>query len=97
MQKSKTVAIAAVALMGGIGKTELATQYARTHEADYSGGICWLNARESNLAAKIVLFYQQYIGKEVPKELGGQLLNPQEQALWCWQRTVSSYQLMLKR
>ncbi|WP_202895630.1 hypothetical protein [Iningainema tapete] len=48
------VAISAVAGMGGVGKTELATQYARQHEADYLGGICWLTARESNLAAAIV-------------------------------------------
>ena len=71
--------------MGGVGKTELATQYARTHEADYPGGICWLNARDTNLAAEIIQFAQLYLNLEVPQELGGRLLNLEEQVAWCWQ------------
>jgi len=30
--------------LGGIGKTQLAVEYAHAHRADYSGGIFWLNA-----------------------------------------------------
>jgi len=71
--------------MGGVGKTELAIRYARQHEADYPGGICWLNARDSNLGAQIVLFAQLYMNLEVPQELGGRLLNLEEQVDWCWQ------------
>jgi tetratricopeptide (TPR) repeat protein len=71
--------------MGGVGKTELATQYARTHEADYPGGICWLNARDTNLAAEIIQFAQLYLNLEVPQELGGRRLNLEEQVDWCWQ------------
>ncbi|MGH8000825.1 MAG: hypothetical protein ACREPR_15705, partial [Brasilonema sp.] len=56
MQQPGVVAISAVSGMGGVGKTELAIQYARQHEADYPGGICWLNARESDLAAEILQF-----------------------------------------
>jgi hypothetical protein len=56
--------------MGGVGKTELAIRYARQHEADYSGGICWLNARESNLAAEIIQFAQLYMNLEVPQKRG---------------------------
>jgi tetratricopeptide (TPR) repeat protein len=72
--------------MGGVGKTELATQYARTHEADYPGGICWLNARDTNLAAEIIQFAQLYLNLEVPQELGGRRLNLEEQVALCWQR-----------
>jgi hypothetical protein len=79
------VAVSAVAGMGGVGKTELAIRYARQHEADYPGGICWLNARDSNLGAQIVLFAQLYMNLEVPQELGGRLLNLEEQVDWCWQ------------
>jgi len=79
------VAVSAVAGMGGVGKTELATQYARTHEADYPGGICWLNARDTNLAAEILQFAQLYLNLEVPQELGGRRLNLEEQVDWCWQ------------
>ncbi|WP_375470946.1 tetratricopeptide repeat protein [uncultured Nostoc sp.] len=85
LQQSDKVAISAVAGMGGVGKTQLVTEYARKHEADYPGGICWLNARATDLAASIVQFYRLYIGKEIPKEFGGKLLNLQEQVQWCWQ------------
>ncbi|BAY10910.1 NB-ARC domain-containing protein [Calothrix sp. NIES-2098] len=95
LQQSGNVAISAVAGMGGVGKTELATQYALRHEADYPGGICWLNGRESDLAASIVQFYLLYIGQEIPKELGGKLLNLQEQVRWCWQHWQPSEGLVL--
>jgi hypothetical protein len=79
------VAISAVAGMGGVGKTTLAAQYARQHDNDYPGGICWLNARETNLAAEIIQFVQLYTSLEVPQELGGKVLSLIEQVRWCWQ------------
>jgi hypothetical protein len=79
------VAVSAVAGMGGVGKTELVIRYARQHEADYPGGICWLNARDSNLAAEIVLFAQNKMSLEVPQKLGERPLNLKEQVEWCWQ------------
>jgi tetratricopeptide (TPR) repeat protein len=80
------VAISAVSGMGGVGKTELATQYARQHEADYPGGICWLNARTSNLAAEIVQFALQKMNLEVPQQnFRGRQLSLIEQVHWCWQ------------
>jgi tetratricopeptide (TPR) repeat protein len=41
LQQGKQVAISGY---GGLGKTELALQYARAHQPDYAGGQCWLNA-----------------------------------------------------
>ena len=87
LQQSNTVAISALAGMGGVGKTELATQYARQYEADYPGGICWLNAsRDTNLATEIIQFYQRYVDnqREIPQESGGRQLTVFEQAIWCW-------------
>ena len=75
----------AVAGMGGVGKTELAIRYARDHEADYPGGICWLNARESNLAVGIIQFAQLYMNLEVQQKRGESPLNLSEQVEWCWQ------------
>ncbi len=72
--------------MGGVGKTTLAAKYARQHENDYPGGICWLNTRETNLAAEIVQFVQLYTSLEVPQELGGKVLSLTEQVRWCWQQ-----------
>jgi tetratricopeptide (TPR) repeat protein len=71
-----------VAGMGGVGKTELATQYARQHQDDYLGGICWLNAREGNLATEIINQFKQFLKLEIPEELKGKPL--EEQVWWCW-------------
>ena len=80
------VALTAVAGMGGVGKTELAIQYARQHEADYPGGICWLSARESDLAASIVQFAQLHMNLQVPQQdFRGRVLTLTEQVVWCWQ------------
>ncbi len=84
LQQPGVVAISAVSGMGGVGKTELATQYARQHEADYPGGICWLNARESDLAAEILQFALFNMNLEVPQELGAQKLNLEQQVKWFW-------------
>ncbi|MFN6526799.1 tetratricopeptide repeat protein [Nostoc sp. ChiSLP03a] len=78
--QNDNAAILAVAAMGGIGKTELATQYAQRYKVNYPGGLCWLDARKPNLAAEIVEFAQFYMKLEVPQTL----LTSQEQAKWCW-------------
>ncbi|MBN3944574.1 hypothetical protein [Nostoc sp. NMS9] len=70
LQRGNYVAIAG---MGGVGKTELATQYARRYE-QYYGGITWFNDRETNLAAEVLEFFQLQLGFEIPQELGGELL-----------------------
>ncbi|MEH2012455.1 tetratricopeptide repeat protein, partial [Nostoc sp.] len=79
--QNDNAAILAVAAMGGMGKTELATQYAQRYKVNYPGGLCWLDARKPNLAAEIVEFAQFYMKLEVPQTL----LTSQEQAKWCWQ------------
>lgn len=95
LQQPRTVAISTVVGMGGVGKTELAIKYAREHEVDYPGGICWLNAREGNLDAQIVQFTQRYMNLEVPQKLGEKLLSLAEQVAWCWQNWQPSEGLVL--
>ncbi|MGI2904736.1 FxSxx-COOH system tetratricopeptide repeat protein [Tolypothrix sp. VBCCA 56010] len=77
------VAISAVAGMGGVGKTEIAIQYARRHETDYPGGYCWLNIRGSTLALKLLEF-AQLKGIKIPKEFAGTPLTLQQQVDWFW-------------
>ncbi|VEP14583.1 NB-ARC domain protein [Hyella patelloides LEGE 07179] len=84
--QNNRVAISAVSGMGGVGKTELAIQYANKHNDDYSGGICWLNVRGGNLATEIIQFIQLEMGLEVPqKDLQENALTVEEQVAWCWQ------------
>ena len=78
--QNDSAAILALAAMGGIGKTELATQYAQRYKVNYPGGLCWLDAKKPNLAAEIVEFAKFYMKLEVPQTL----LPSQEQAKWCW-------------
>jgi hypothetical protein len=44
--ESRVAIAAATAGMGGVGKTELAVQYAVRHDGDYPGGIWWLSGRD---------------------------------------------------
>ncbi|MEH2181022.1 tetratricopeptide repeat protein [Nostoc sp.] len=86
MQRKDYVAIAG---MGGVGKTELATQYARRYQQDY-GGIAWFNDRETNLAAEVLEFFRLQFGLEIPQELGGRLLSLQQQVAWYWSKYPDS-------
>ncbi|MEO1559888.1 MAG: NB-ARC domain-containing protein, partial [Cyanobacteria bacterium J06632_19] len=90
------VAISAVSGMGGVGKTELAIQYAQKYYDDYSGGICWLNVRDNNLANEIIQFIQQQMGLEVPqKDNRENPLTLEEQVAWCWGNWQPSEGLVL--
>lgn len=67
-QQQNTVIISALGGMGGVGKTELAVKYARTHQDDYSGGICWFNVRSSNIVTEILTFAKNDLRLEVPQK-----------------------------
>lgn len=73
--------------MGGVGKTELAIKYAREHQDDYPGGICWLSARDANLPGQILLFAQLSLNLKVPQQdWRGNPLTLAQQVAWCWQQ-----------
>ncbi len=73
------VAVVAIAGMGGIGKTELALQYALRNLQQYSGGICWVLA-QGDVSSEIVSLAREFHGLEVPQELP-----EQKRPRWCWQ------------
>ncbi|MBD2253954.1 tetratricopeptide repeat protein [Nostoc parmelioides] len=85
LQRGNYVAISG---MGGIGKTELATQYARRYQANYDG-VAWFNDRANNLAAGILEYFIG-LGLEISQELGGKLLTLKEQIAWCWLQYAES-------
>ncbi|MEH1849751.1 MAG: tetratricopeptide repeat protein [Nostoc sp.] len=80
LQTSRQVAIVAVAGMGGVGKTELATQYAKQHLQNYQGGVCWLSAQGIDVGNQILIF----------ADLKFKLIAPDDWKLadrlrYCWQ------------
>ncbi|MEH2145350.1 tetratricopeptide repeat protein [Nostoc sp.] len=80
LQTSRQVAIVGVAGMGGVGKTELATQYAKQHLQNYQGGVCWLSAQGIDVGIQILRF----------AELKFKLIAPDDWELadrlrYCWQ------------
>ncbi|QHG19909.1 tetratricopeptide repeat protein [Nostoc sp. ATCC 53789] len=72
LQQTQRVAITTVAGMGGIGKSELALQYAQHHwqEATYPGGVCWLRVRDEDkdLGTQIVAFARDKLGLQLPED-----------------------------
>jgi tetratricopeptide (TPR) repeat protein len=82
LQPGSPVAISAVSGMGGIGKTELALEYARQqYRVDtYPGGVCWLRARE-DVGSQIISFARSQLNLTPPDDL-----ELAEKVRWCWSR-----------
>ena len=81
--ENNRVTISSISGMGGVGKTELAIQYARQYYDDYSGGIGWFNVRDTNLATEIIQFIQLQMGLEVPqKDIQESPLTLEKQVAW---------------
>ena len=82
LQENKQVAVAG---MGGLGKTELALQYAVAHREIYKGGICWLLAKAGDVGIQIVQFARTQLDLNPPDDLTE---DSQEklfaQVQYCW-------------
>ena len=66
--------------MGGQGKTELCIQYGLRYKQFYPGGICWISAREGNVASQIVSFARR-VGYPVDQ---GENLTDEEKLDIAW-------------
>ena len=73
------VVIAALAGMGGIGKTELALQYALRYQDSYPGGLCWLQVRGKELGIQIIDFARKRININPPDDF-----DLEGQVEYCW-------------
>jgi len=83
LQQTERIAICAVAGMGGVGKTELALQYALHHreQGTYPGGLCWIQAGESVVGTQIISFARTQLDLQLPDGL-----DLKEQVAYCWRR-----------
>ncbi|MEQ9480760.1 tetratricopeptide repeat protein [Coleofasciculus sp. F4-SAH-05] len=81
LQQTDRIAICAVAGMGGVGKTELALQYALHHrkQGTYPGGLCWIQAGESVVGTQTVSFARTQLDLQLPDGL-----DLTEQVAYCW-------------
>ncbi|YAF95539.1 MAG: tetratricopeptide repeat protein [Nodularia sp. CChRGM 3473] len=68
LQENNQVAIVAIAGMGGLGKTELALQYAMTQRENYKGGLCWLQAKVEDIDVQVVQFARTYLDLNPPED-----------------------------
>ncbi|MEH2386054.1 MAG: tetratricopeptide repeat protein [Nostoc sp.] len=69
LRENNQVVIAAIAGMGGLGKTELALQYAIAHREIYKGGICWLLAKAGDVGIQVVQFARTQLDLNPPEDL----------------------------
>jgi tetratricopeptide (TPR) repeat protein len=80
LQEGQGVIVCAVEGMGGVGKTELALQYATCYQQEYVARY-WLSLREMGLAQAVVTIASPYL--DLPESMQAKSLD--EQAAWCWQ------------
>ena len=89
LQKGDRVAISTLTGMPGIGKSELALQYAWRDwpKQTYRGGLCCLNVADSDPGLSILSFAQIHLGLTLPEE--GELV---ERVRYVWQGWLKNEQ-----
>ncbi len=91
LQENDQLAIAAIAGMGGVGKTELGIQYAKAFINTYPGGVCWLFAKAGDVGTQIVAFARKYF----PDFTIPEGLTLKDQVEFCWQHWVAGQVLVV--
>ncbi|NET16265.1 MAG: CHAT domain-containing protein, partial [Okeania sp. SIO1H6] len=92
VQATERVAITSITGMGGIGKTELALQYAHHHfqQKTYRGGVCWLEARGVDVGIQIVNFARSELNLNPPEDY-----DLQTQVRYCWRNWLEGDVLVI--
>jgi tetratricopeptide (TPR) repeat protein len=90
LQARQGVSVCAVEGMGGLGKSELAMQYAQRYRQEYAARY-WLSLRGMGLAQAVVTLANRYI--DLPEAMQSQSL--EAQAAWYWQNWIPTEGKML--
>ena len=90
MAETGTVAITSILGMGGVGKTELALQYADRYRDSYPGGICWLPVRDANPSVELLRYSQGHLGLTLPEEQ-----DLPQQLAHCWRHWPGEDEVLL--
>lgn len=87
LQATTTVAITSVSGMGGVGKTELALQYAyqNLQANTYPGGLCWINVRAQDVGLGMLEFARTQLGLPEPPDNLETLLEKVQWVCRRWQ------------
>lgn len=83
LQTHQPSSVWAIAGMGGVGKTELALQYAFKYKQAYQGGVCWLQARSADVGTQIIQFGRSRLQLAPPED--ADLLT---QVGFCWSHWI---------
>jgi tetratricopeptide (TPR) repeat protein len=81
-EQQNKLTIAAIVGMGGVGKTELAIQYAWHHLrglGDGAGGVCWVDARDGDVGIQLVNFARSLLNLNPPEDW-----DLPTQLKYCW-------------
>ncbi|NEO86989.1 MAG: transcriptional regulator [Spirulina sp. SIO3F2] len=81
LQATERVAISAVSGMGGVGKTELALQYAHKYLDNYGGGVVWLRGEQAGV--ELLSFARSQFFPNIDFTQFGDL---KEQLAYCFRR-----------
>ena len=91
LQKNEKVTVSAIAGMGGIGKSELALQYALAYQNEYPGSLCWFSVRGENIGTQIIEYAASYLDIFAPDELKSDSGKVQ----YCWRNWRSETSLIV--
>lgn len=91
LQVNDIVAITDVTGQGGVGKTELAIQYAWQYLENYPGGCCWLNPQGTDLGTQLINFGMVHFPNFHPPEQ----LDATYKLLYCWKNWQAGKVLLI--